>query len=133
MRHLLVGKSEELGCRHDPAARDDHGSVETLSGRAERLADPAGRLVARYDSAEQVFAGRASALADCETSRCESRACVSHVTQVAVVRGGSVAEHSVDSRHLIHRQLRTVEPHRGFRLAAALLHQLANNARRVDE
>ena len=107
--------------------------METLPVAAKGLADPAGGLVASDDGAEYVLARGPCAFADCQTRRGESRAGVSHVTQVAVVRGGGVAEHRVDSRDLIHRQLRTIEPDRGFRLAAALLHQLANNTGRVDE
>src|SRR5215471_5268095 len=38
-----------------------------------------------------------------------------------------VAEHGVDPRGLSHWQLCTVEPDRGFRLASALLRQLAND------
>ena len=133
VRHLLVGQPEELRGRDDPAERDDHGGVETLPVGAERLADPACSLVARHDRAEQVLARRAGALADRETGRGESRAGVSDVTQVAVVRSGSVAEHGVDSRDRVDRQLGTVEPHGGFRLAATLLRQFANNARRVDD
>jgi len=43
-------------------------------------------------------------------------------------RGGSVAEHGIDSRGLIHGQLRAVEPDCSFELAPAILRELANDA-----
>ena len=76
---------------------------------------------------------RSNALADPQTDRRESCARVSHVTQVAVVGRGRVTKHGVDPRDFTHRQLRTIEPHCGFRLAAALLRQLAYDSGGINK
>ena len=99
----------------------------------KRLADAACGLVAGDDCGEEILPRRSNALADPQTDRRESCARVSHGTQVAVVGCGRVTKHGVDPRDFTHRQLRTIEPHCGFRLAAALLRQLAYDSGGINK
>ena len=55
------------------------------------------------------------------------------IAQIAVVRGRRVAHHRIDLRRADDRQLGAgVEPHRGLRLAAALLRHVADDRGRFD-
>ena len=133
VRHLLVRELQELRRRCGAGECDDLRGVHTAAPAAAGLADPARRLVPEDHRAEQVLTRGAGALGDGEAHRGECRSFMGGVADVAVVRSRRVAEYGIDARRLGYRNLRSIEPDRGFRLAALLLRQLTQDPRGVDD